>query len=214
VEHWHGFSDLRALADVKVDRGEQRHRLIGVLLVKRPGSVRFEALSPFGQPFLFVTVHAGRLTAYNATTNEATVGPATAETTARLLGLPFDPDDLVAALVGLAVPPEDLRAAEIVAEDGEGSSLVLHGAVNRKRVWLSLETGVVRQQEIIGGRYQVRTAYERGPDGHVTAFELDAAQSQVTGRVQYRNAVFGGGIDPERFTFAVPDGAKIRRLDQ
>ena len=110
-------TDLRALADISVDRGGQRQQLSGVLLAQAPGSVRFEALSPFGQPILVAVVHDGQLTAYSAITNEAVVGEATAETTARLLGLPFEPEDLVAIVSGYAVPPRDVRLAEVLPAD-------------------------------------------------------------------------------------------------
>src|SRR5437899_8879723 len=56
---WQEFHDLRALADVSLKRGSERQRLSGVLLARAPASVRFEALSPFGQPFLLVTIHDG-----------------------------------------------------------------------------------------------------------------------------------------------------------
>ena len=111
---WQAFTDLRALADIDVERGDQKQRLSGVILAKGPASVRFEALSPFGQPMLIGVVHDGRLTGYNALTNEAVVGDATAETTARILGLPFEPQDLAAMVAGLrgAAPrPEDGRDA-------------------------------------------------------------------------------------------------------
>jgi outer membrane lipoprotein-sorting protein len=210
---WGEFDDLRTLADITIERGGQRQRLTGVLLVQRPASVRFEALSPFGQPFLFVIVHEGRVMTYNATTNEATVAPATAESTARLVGLPFEPGDLVAALAGYAVPPNDLRAAEFLDPDELGGSLMLYGAVNKKRVWLEPATGVVRQQEIVGGRYEVRATYDRAPDGLVAGITISAAQSQLTGELKYRNTVLDGGVDPDRFNFRLPNGARVHRLD-
>ncbi len=164
---WRAFDDLRTLAAVTVDRQGTRQQLSGVLLARRPSAVRFEALSPFGAPFLLLTVADGQLKAYNAATNEAMVGPATAEVTAKLLSLPFDPDDLVSVLVGLASPPADLRAAEVLPADDEGPSVMLYGAVNRKRVWMDMATGVVQQQEIVGGRYAVRVTYLRDPDGQI-----------------------------------------------
>lgn len=209
---WDAFEDLRTVADITLERGGRRQRLTGVLLVQRPGSMRFEALSPFGQPFLFVLVHDGKLLSYDASTNDATTAPATAETSARLIGLPFEPGDLVAALAGFAVPPGDLRAAERLPADDAGPSLLLHGAVNRKRVWFDAASGVVRRQEIVGGRYEVRATYERGTDGVVTRIAISAAQSQITGDLRYRNTVVDGGIDPERFTFRLPNGAKIHTI--
>jgi hypothetical protein len=89
---------------------------------------------------------------------------------------------------------------------------VLHGAVNKKRVWMDLDSGVVRQQEIIGGRYEVRATYERGSDGRVTRIAVSAAQSQITGELRYRNTVVDGGIDSERFTFRFPNGARIQTI--
>lgn len=210
-ERWQGFTDLRTLADVMLQKGGERQRLTGVLLVKGPDSVRFEALSPFGQPYFLVVVHAGRLTAYDAAKNEALVGPATAETIARVLGLPLDADDLVAVLAGRAAPPKDLRVAELLPPDARGPSLNLVGAVQRQRIWMDLETGEVRQVEIVGGRVPVTIVYRR--DGDIPAgFDLDAGQSYVTGSVIYRNVVVGAGIELDRFTLAIPKGAKIQTI--
>ena len=210
-ERWQTFTDLRALADVVLQKGGERQRLTGVLLVKGPDSVRFEALSPFGQPYFLVVVHAGRLTAYDAAKNEALVGPATAETIARVLGLPLDADDLVAVLAGRAVPPKDLRRAELLPPDATGPSLNLVGAVQHQRVWMDLETGEVRQVEIAGGPVPVTITYRR--DGQTPAgFDLDAGQAYITGSVTYRNAVVGAGIEPDRFTLALPKGAKIQSI--
>ncbi len=210
-ERRQAFTDLRTIADVVLQRGDERQRLTGVLLVRGPGSVRFEALSPFGQPYFLVVVHAGRLTAYDAAKNEALVGPATAETIARVLGLPLDADDLVAVLAGRAVPPKDLRVAELLPPDARGPSLSLVGAVQRQRVWMDLETGEVRQVELAGGRVPVTIIYRR--DGDTPAgFDLDAGQAHVTGSVTYRNVVVGAGIETDRFTLALPKGAKIQSI--
>lgn len=212
VERWHEFRDLRALADIRVDRNGQRQLLQGVLLAKAPASVRFEALSPFGQPLLLVAIHDGQLTAYNTTTNEALTGPATADTAAKLLSLPFDPDDLVGVLAGRAVPPKDIRVAEILPADDHGPSLSLIGENYRQRVWMDFTTGVVRQLEITGGRYEMRIVYQRDADGAPQGFEFSAANSYLTGSVRYRDVALGRGIDAERFRLSVPERAKIQQL--
>ena len=212
ITRWHEFSDLRALADIVLARGAEQQRFTGVLLAAAPGSVRFEALSPFGQPLLVATVHAGQLTAYDAATNEAVVGPADARTTAELLHLPFDPDDLVAVLAGLAVPPDDLRLAEIQPPDEHGPSLLMIGAVHQQRVWMDLETGRVDHLEITGGRAAARVSFRRDAAGVLTGFDLAAGDGHVTGAVRYRNLVVDSGVDAERFTLTLPKDAKTRSI--
>jgi outer membrane lipoprotein-sorting protein len=212
IARWHAFTDLRALADITIEKGGERQRLTGVLLARAPGSIRFEALSPFGQPFLFVTVHEGHLTAYDATTNEATVGEASAEATARMLSLPFDPDDLVAVLSGRAAPPRDLRVVEILPADEHGPSLNLIGGVHQKRVWMDFNSGVVRRLSITGGRAAAIVSYLVNQEGNLTGFDLSAGEGYVTAAVRYRNLATGVGVEPERFSFALPKDAKTRAI--
>src|SRR6266851_927690 len=204
------FTDLRALADIALKRGRERQRLRGVLLVKAPSSIRFEALSPFGPPLLLVAIHEGRVTAYNAVKNEAHVGPANAETVAKVLGLPLNPEDLVAALAGRVALPPDLRSAELLPPDDAGPSLSLVSFGGRQRVWLDLETGAVRQLEIFGSPFNALIKYRRDGAGVLTGFDLEAAQSYVTGSITYQNLVEGGGIDEERCTVAVREGPSPR----
>ena len=209
---WQAFTDLRALADINVERGNQKQRLSGVILAKGPDSVRFEALSPFGQPILIGVVHDGRLTGYNALTNEVIVGDATAETTAEILGLPFEPEDLAAVVSGYAVPPRDLRMGEILPADAKGRSLSLVGVVHEKRIWMDFETGVVSQFKIIGGRTDATVTYLRNETGQVTGYDITAASRWVNGTVRYRNVAQGVGLAPERFALMIPKDAKTRPI--
>lgn len=208
---WATFSDLRALAEVTVRRGEDRQRLTGVLLVKRPASVRFEALSPFGQPVLLVTVHDGRLTAWDLQQNEVLTGPATAQSIGRTLGLPLDPEDLVAVLAGRAAPPRDLRVAAVLPPDEHGTSLEVVDGDRRRRIWLDPASGAVRRMSMDGGRIELVVTY-RWRQGAPWGFDLVAEPLGVTGSVAYRDVVLDGGIDPDRFVLTPPKGAKTREL--
>ena len=209
---WQEFHDLRALADLTVKRGSDRQRLSGVLLARAPASVRFEALSPFGQPFLLVAMHDGRITAYNAATNEARVGAASAESAAELISLPVEPEDLVGLLSGRAVPPRDLRVAEILPSDELGPSINLVGRYNRQRVWMDFETGVARQVTVTGGRTEATVAFQRDADGTLTGLDLTAGNGYVTGNVRYRSLALNAGVDAERFALTVPKDAKIQNI--
>jgi outer membrane lipoprotein-sorting protein len=209
---WQEFHDLRALADVSLKRGSDRQQLSGVLLARAPASVRFEALSPFGQPFLLVAMHDGRITAYNAATNEARVGPATVESAAELISLPVEPEDLVALLSGRVAPPKDLRVAEILPPDELGPSINLVGRYNRQRVWLDFETGIVRQVTITGGRTEATATFRRAEDGTLTGFDVSAGNGYATGVVRYRSLVVNAGVDAERFALTLPKDAKIQTI--
>jgi outer membrane lipoprotein-sorting protein len=212
IGRWHEFSDLRALADIVITRrGGERQRIAGVLLAKAPASVRLEALSPFGAPLFLLTVHRGQLIAYNAVANEATVGPANADTAAKMLSLALDPDDVVAVLAGRTVPPKDLRVATVLPPDEHGPSLELFGGLHRQRVWMDFTTGVAKRLEIVGGRYVARVVFHRNGDT-LTGLDLDAAEGYVTATVRYQSLVMGSGIKDERFEFAIPKGAKTQPI--
>ena len=213
AERYGEFTDMRALADVSLKKGGERQRLRGVLLIRAPSSVRFEALSPFGPPLMVVTVHEGQVTAYNALQNEARVGPADAETISKVLGLPLDANDLVSVLAGRLAGPRDLRSAEVVASDSEGPSLnLVSGAGERQRVWVDLGTGTIQQRQIFGNRFNALVKYRRDGAGALAGFDLEAAMSYITGSVNYQNLVENQGIDDERFTLTIPKGAKTQPI--
>lgn len=212
ISRWQAFSDLRTLADIELQKTGEKQRLTGVLLARAPASLRFEALSPFGQPLLVATIGDGQLTTYDVANNQASVAPANADTAARLLGLPFDPEDLVAVLAGFDVPPRDLRVADLLPADEDGPSLEMIGADHRQRVWMDLTTGVVRKLEITGGRYAVTVTFLRAPDGRPAGFDLIAGDAYARGTVRYRDPVLDAGIDPERFHLLLPAGVTARPL--
>jgi outer membrane lipoprotein-sorting protein len=212
VGRWHEFSDMRALTDITMTKGSERQHFTGVLLTKRPTSLRFEAISPFGQPFLLVAVHEGKLVAYNATTNEVTTGPATVETAADVLSLPFEPDDLVAVLSGRVVPPKDLRVAEIFAPDADGPSVSLIGRYHEQRVWMDFSTGVVHRVNVVGGRAEAIVRFLRAEDGSLTGLDVSAGQGYVTAKLRYRSLALNDGVEPERFVLTPPKDAKTHSI--
>jgi outer membrane lipoprotein-sorting protein len=209
---WREFSDLRALAEVVMERGGRTQQITGALLLKAPASLRFEALSPFGQPLLISTIHEERIVAYDAGSHTATLGAATPEAAARLFGLAVEPKDLVGLLAGLPVPPDDLRIGAILPADEHGPSLEMIGRLHRQRVWMDFATGVARRVQITGGRVEALLIYERAEDGALAGFELSAAQDNVRGTARYGNVTVNGGIETERFTLTLPPGASIERL--
>jgi len=206
------FTALRTVADVSAQRGSERVRARSIILAKAPASLRFEALSPLGTPLLIATVHEGQITAYDAVNDEATVGPATADAAARLLGLPFEPEDLVGVLSGRPSPPRDLREVTLLPADADGASVNLVGAVNSVRVWMDLDTAVVNQMDIAGGRGDARILFRRDPAGALTGFVVTAGMGLIRSVVRYESPAWDAPIEDERFVFAPPKGAKTRTI--
>jgi len=162
---------------------------------------------------MVLTVRDGQITTYNALKNEAMVGPADSETISKVLRLQLEPDDLVSVLAGRFAGPRDLRSAEVLPPDSAGPSLeVVDGAGGRQRVWLDLGTGVIQQRQIYGSRFNATIKYRRDGAGALEGFDLDAAMSYITASVAYQNLVEGDEIDDERFTLAIPKGAKTQPI--
>jgi len=212
TNRWRQFSDLRALADVRLDLAKEKQQFTGVVLLKAPTSFRFEALSPLGAPMLLAIVHEGQFTTFDVAGNLARIEPATPETAARLVHLALDPVDLVGLFAGHAVPPKDLRVATVVPPDEHGPSLEMVGPLNSQRVWMDFKTGVPQRIRVSGGRIDVLFVFEHTGDGTLAGFNFVAAQEHVTGSIRYRDVVVGAGVETERFRLTIPPGATIERL--
>lgn len=202
---------MRTRADVTVRRGDQVQQAPGVLLVQTPASLRFEALSPFGSPFLLLTVADETLTFYQVAENRALVGPATGDATRRWLGIPLEAEDLVGIVIGRLAPPRELREAELLPDDGAGPSLRLVGPRQRQRVWLDPETGEIRKIEIGSNDKRLTVEYERTSAGDLPD-RLQARAAGFEASLEYQAPELSTGIDPARFTLGLPEGATVQRF--
>ncbi len=210
---WLEFADLRTLAEITIQRDGRVHRLTGVLLLRAPASVRFEALTPWGQPFLLLVGNAESVTLYEVADNRALVGPASAKATERWLGLALEPEELVGILAGHVLPLKDPYSAEIVPADGIGPSIKLTGAAGVQRIWADPETGVVRQVELTGAKTPARVTYAGGsPADPPAALTVTALDAPLVVSVRYREPKLGTGPSPDLFTLTLPEGVKIQRF--
>ncbi len=210
---WQEFDDLRTLAEITIQRDGRVQRLTGVLLLRAPVSVRFEALTPWGQPFLLLVGNAESLTLYQVPDNRAWVGPVSAKATERWLGLALEPEELVGILAGHVLPLKDPYSAEIVPADGVGPSIKLTGATGVQQIWADPETGVVRQVELTGAKTPTRITYAGGvPTDPPASLTLAALDAPLVVSVRYREPRLGTGPSPDLFTLTLPEGVKIQRF--
>ncbi len=204
---------MRTLAEITIQRDGRVQRLTGVLLLRAPVSVRFEALTPWGQPFLLLVGNARSLTLYQVPDNRAWVGPASAKATERWLGLALEPEELVGILAGHVLPLKDPYSAEIVPADGVGPSIKLTGATGVQQIWADPETGVVRQVELTGAKTPTRITYAGGvPTDPPASLTLAALDAPLVVSVRYHEPQLGTGPSPDLFTLTLPKGVKIQRF--
>ncbi len=210
---WQGFADLRALADITIHRDGRVQRLTGVLILRAPASLRFEALTPWGQPFLLLVGNPESVTVYEVVDNRALVGPASARATERWLGFPLEPEGLVGLLAGHVLPMKDPYSAELMPADGLGPSIKLTGATGAQRIWMDPETGAVRQVELTDSRHPIRISYVGGgATGPPSSLTLTALDAPLAVSIRYREPRLGTEPPPDLFTLTLPEHVKIKRF--
>jgi outer membrane lipoprotein-sorting protein len=210
-QRWRAFGDLRTLAELTIRRGSRVQRFAGVLLLRAPASLRFEALSPFGTPVLIVAADPKTLTLWEVADDRAYIAPATGEANRRWLGVALGGQDLVALLAGRVVPLSDPLRAEQLSSDAGGPSLNLVGADGAQRIWLDPATGQARQVEWSGGKTPLRaTILPAKPDAPPAGLRLAALDGSLDVRITYKNPRMNTGFDPALLTLTVPEGVKIQ----
>jgi outer membrane lipoprotein-sorting protein len=210
-ERWQAFRDLRAQAEIRIRRRDRSQRLSGVLLLRAPASLRFEALSPFGPPLLLVASDAEQVTVWEVLKSRAYLLPASAGATQRWLGLALGSDDLVALLSGHVRPLREARAVELLPPDETGPSLSLSGADVTQRIWFDPATGQTRQVELTGGKNPMRIVYSGGGALEpIVGLGLATLDGGLQVDVRYRNPQVNTGFDSDLLRLSVPQHVEIQ----
>ena len=201
---WRDFHDLRSLAEIRIRRDTRIDRLSGVLLLRAPASLRFEALAPFGPPLLVVASDADAVTLWEVPSERAFIGRSSPDATRRWLGLALGAEELVSLLAGYALPARDPLSGQILPPDDIGPSLAFETADGRQRIWLDPASGAARQIEWTGGSQPARAVFI--PDG----LRLATLDGKLDVTVRYRDPRRDSGFDPELLKLTVPQGVRIQ----
>lgn len=201
---WKTFHDLRTQADLRIRRSDRLDRLTGVLLLRAPAELRFEALAPFGPPILVVASDADTVTLWEVAQQRAFLARSSPEATKRWLGLALGPEDLVALLAGHALPPRDPRSGEMLPPDAIGPSVSFETANGRHRIWLDATSGAARQVEWTGGSQPARVVFR--PEGP----HLSTLDGKLDVDVRYKDPQRDTGFEPELMKLTVPQGVNIQ----
>ncbi len=211
MRRWEEFKSLRTLAEITVRRGDRVQRLAGVLLLRAPSSLRFEALSPFGTPVLVVAGDETSLTVWEVPDDRAYILPASPDATRRWLGLALGPDELVATLAGRVLPLKDPLAVRLVPADGAGTSLTLRGKEEAQRIWFDLATGQASAVEWTSIPDPVRVVFADGtPDSTPSRMTLTTLDGKLEVAVKYRDPRMNIDFDPGLLRVTVPEHVRIQ----
>ena len=204
---WRGFEDLRGIAELTLERREGSQRFVGPFLLRAPASLRFEALSPLGQPLVVVAMDGERFTLYSVLEDRAVVGPATERAMGRWLDLPLPPTTLVALLAGHVVPLSEITAGMVVEEAGQLRLDLPQEGRFIQRIWIDPSRRRAWRAEWEG--HGTRLEALLGSDQSVTVTVPDRGTALS---LRYRERMLNVGLPMTQFRVELPEGVSVIQI--
>lgn len=220
LDHLRGLKEraatLNALTKTDVRVGGERANVEVSILAAWGGKLRFIAADPNhataadlasnGERYCFVDVHA----------NCAECGPATADTVARLVRIPLEPDQVVAVLMGATPLLEDAEASVEWQPAGGHEILTLKRGDAVQRVVLDgrdRRWDVLESQLTEGGKTRWRIRHKdfrdvKSAQGQVVRVPTDSIfeESGDNVRISWREQTIGAPLAAGKFQLAPPPG--------
>ncbi len=215
------LDSMQTPAVMEYTAGDQHVKAKEEIVVKQPGNLRVEAMSPFGVALL-LAAQGSQLAIFEPDQNRFMRGNATADTLYRYVRIPMAPADAVGLLMGLAPPRFALNAiADSVSNDG---AMIVASYGNNNTASGTRELGfsggnLARVRETAGngaGRvtYEVRYSDYHDIGGVMFPYVVDAtfpaAGSHVTFR--YLRPIVNGNIPDSTFVLTPAPGATLMNL--
>jgi hypothetical protein len=204
--------DAKAFVQAPKDSG--RYELH--ISVKRPDSIRIEALTPVGDPAAVLVAAAGRFALLDLRGSVYYRGPATPQNLSRLIPVPMTPAELVSVLTG-AIPELPGAQPSGSKREGEGTQLtfVKQGSSQQVSVGTDLRVTQVRR---LGDQDNLLWAVKL--DQHDDAsgaqlpmlLHLDAPGAGTQLDLRLRNVATGKEPPAAAFSLAVPQGVRVEEV--
>jgi hypothetical protein len=214
---------MQALADVKVatqdGEGGSAYPLKLAVLLKKPASLRVEAIPLFGPPAFFLSVRDGTLRVFLAETRAFYVGRATADNIARYLRVKLAPEDLIAALMGTCPAPSGPDTLLQGGPEGDLYRIDLVEPRKRRSLWIRTTDGFPERLEVYGEQqrlYQVHFEEPLRVEEMVLPQKITFVSEGTEGisvSIRYTDIQLLKAIDPETFDLATPPGVEPVYLD-
>jgi outer membrane lipoprotein-sorting protein len=188
------------------------------IAIKRPGSLRVEALSPFGVAAV-VAAHDSTLAIYQTSNNTFYHGAATADTLNRFAQIPLPPDQAIKLLMGL--PPNDdsnlASPTSVRTENGMLIGTYQHpGGVKDELGFEDGQLRLVRAEGPDGPIYEVHYSDYHDSGGMPIAHRVEANFLNTGTRltVRYSSVTINPPLDNSEFVLVPQGAAKQVDLDQ
>jgi hypothetical protein len=205
-------ADARAFVEAPQNGG--RYSLH--VFVRRPASLRMEALTPTGDIAAVLVADQGKFALLDLRENVFYRGPATPENLSRLIPAPLRDEELVALIAGDIPELPDSRP-ESARRTGDGYELVLSSTRMRQEVALGGDLRVLRVRRLDGGG---NLLWAVGLDDHDDSsgaqvprlIHLDAPLGKTTVDLRLRNVLAGKPPAAGAFLLGAPPGMRVEEV--
>lgn len=212
AERDRALASLQTSAVMEYSNGTDHVKAREEIIVRRPGSLRVEAMSPFGVA-LIVAAQDARLQIFEPSKNTLMRGTADAATLARFARIPMAPRDAVGLLMGIVPEAQTTSPPDSVATEGDMTVLAYAepGGSRRELGFQNGQLAMVRKLTPNGAvDFEIRYADYRDIGGVMFAYKVDADFPPAETRVSfsYKRPIVNGKIADSVFTLTPAPGAK------
>jgi hypothetical protein len=213
----HGVpATLSCDAKAFVEAPENGGRYALHISVKRPASIRMEAITPIGDPAAVLVADQGLFALLDLRNNVFYRGPSTPENLSRLIPAPLRDDEIVSLVTGDIPDLPDSRPDSAV-RDGDGYRLVISSPRMRQEVTLGGDLRVVGVRRL-DSRDNLLWAVSLDEHDDSSGAQvprllhLDAPPGRIKVDLRVRNVVAGKPPPSGAFLLGVPPGMRVEEV--
>jgi hypothetical protein len=208
---------LSCEAKAFVDAPENGGRYALQLSVKRPASLRIEALTPMGDPAAVLVADGGKFALLDLRNNVFYRGPATPRNLSRLLPAPLRDEELVALLTG-AMPELPEALPEKANRVGDGYLLLVSTPRLAQEVSLGGDLRINDVRRLTSGGELLWAVHLDEHDDSSGAqvprlLHLSAPKAKTEVDLRLKNVVVNKPPPAGAFLLGVPQGMKVEEVE-
>jgi len=206
---------LKGLVQIRFSSPEKKFIGQQVLLVRRPGYLRVESLSPLGNPIFYLVTDGSEMTLYDPGENRYYHGPFTATSLSSSLPVDLNPEEIVAFLLG-GLPRKAYEKLSVRAEPKEGlwvMDLVSPSRTERQTLWVHPQTLHILRAEFHrpGVSYHLAFSDFRRLQGVMFPrhMQLTSPPKKLQISMEFQETELNPEWNAQDFHLSVPKGATV-----